>query len=139
VRYREAPCETGPIARKIALGDKIVNRLHKTYGSSFISRTLSRILEVWDLLIEVENHLKKLPSLLKEPSRLDLMEKVKRLNGEGAAFVEASRGMLMHRIKVIEGKIADYRIVTPSMWNLEPRCRRFLGVAEKIYNGIEKL
>jgi len=131
VRYKWAPCETGPIVRRIASGDKIVIRLHKTYGSSFISRTLSRILEVWDLLIEVENHLKKLPSLLKEPSCLDLMDKVKRLNGEGVAFVEASRGMLMHRIKVIEGKIADYRIVTPSMWNLGPRCRRFLGVAEK--------
>ncbi|WP_448583829.1 nickel-dependent hydrogenase large subunit [Thermocrinis sp.] len=131
VRYRGVPCETGPIARGIASGNRIVNRLYKTYHSSFMSRTLARLLETWDLLIELENTLKELPSLLKEPSCLDLMDKVKKLSGEGVAFVEASRGMLLHSVRTIDGKIAEYRIITPSMWNLGPRCKRFLGVAEK--------
>ncbi|WP_448588204.1 nickel-dependent hydrogenase large subunit [Thermocrinis sp.] len=137
VRYRGLPCETGPIARGVILGRPIVKNLYKTYGSSLMSRTLARALEVWDLLLEVESHLKELYSLLKEPSCSDLMERVKRLSGEGVAFVEASRGTLMHRIKVLEGRIVDYRILTPSMWNLGPRCDRFLGVAEKAMLGLE--
>ncbi len=39
----------------------------------------------------------------------------------GIGLVGAARGALGHWIKIKEGKIANYQVITPSTWNISPR------------------
>jgi Ni,Fe-hydrogenase I large subunit len=52
-------------------------------------------------------------------------------------MVEAARGTLIHRVHISKGIITKYHIITPSVWNLGPRCEKYLGVAEKAIIGLE--
>jgi len=38
----------------------------------------------------------------------------------GMAGVETSRGLLIHVVRLNEGKVADYRIIAPTEWNFHP-------------------
>ena len=40
--------------------------------------------------------------------------------GAGLACVETARGLLMHAVRVEDGKIADYAIAAPTEWNFHP-------------------
>jgi hypothetical protein len=40
--------------------------------------------------------------------------------GEGAATVQTARGLLLHRARVADERIADYAIVAPTEWNFHP-------------------
>ena len=42
-------------------------------------------------------------------------------DSEGFGFTEAPRGSLMHFTKVRNGKIANYQIVSATLWNCAPR------------------
>jgi uptake hydrogenase large subunit len=42
-------------------------------------------------------------------------------DGEGSGLTEASRGALGHWIKVADGLIAHYQVITPTAWNGSPR------------------
>jgi Ni,Fe-hydrogenase I large subunit len=35
--------------------------------------------------------------------------------------VETARGLLVHRVRIAEGRVADYRIVAPTEWNFHPQ------------------
>ncbi|QXX76522.1 Uptake hydrogenase large subunit (plasmid) [Methylovirgula sp. HY1] len=41
--------------------------------------------------------------------------------GCGLAAVETSRGVLLHWVRLAEGRVADYRIIAPTEWNFHPR------------------
>lgn len=41
-------------------------------------------------------------------------------DGTGLACVETARGLLMHALRIEDGKIADYAIVAPTEWNFHP-------------------
>jgi hypothetical protein len=41
-------------------------------------------------------------------------------DGGGLACVETARGLLMHALRIEDGKIADYAIVAPTEWNFHP-------------------
>jgi coenzyme F420-reducing hydrogenase alpha subunit len=40
--------------------------------------------------------------------------------GEGAAAVEAARGLLLHRSRVADGRVQEHAIVAPTEWNFHP-------------------
>lgn len=40
--------------------------------------------------------------------------------GEALARVSTARGVLLHRIRVVDGKMADYMIAAPTEWNFQP-------------------
>jgi hydrogenase large subunit len=42
-------------------------------------------------------------------------------DGDGFGAVNAARGSLGHWVRVRDGKIANYQIVTPTAWNGSPR------------------
>ncbi|MGL6109881.1 MAG: nickel-dependent hydrogenase large subunit, partial [Rubrivivax sp.] len=41
-------------------------------------------------------------------------------DGSGLAWVENARGLLVHRLRLVQGRTADYRIVAPTEWNFHP-------------------
>ncbi|HUW36534.1 MAG TPA: nickel-dependent hydrogenase large subunit [Rhodocyclaceae bacterium] len=40
--------------------------------------------------------------------------------GRGRALVETARGLLMHELTLLDGRVADYVIVAPTEWNFHP-------------------
>lgn len=55
--------------------------------------------------------------------------------GHGIAVVEAARGLLTHAVRLEAGRVADYRIVSPTDWNfhargIAARCLATLGDRE---------
>ncbi len=40
--------------------------------------------------------------------------------GEGIAVVRTARGLLMHHVRLVADKVADYTIIAPTEWNFHP-------------------
>ncbi|MDA8038596.1 MAG: nickel-dependent hydrogenase large subunit [Actinomycetota bacterium] len=76
----------------------------------------------WTRFHEGAKYYNKIVQLL---DAVDLNEpfyiKPKEIDGEGWGATEASRGALAHWIKVKDGKIENYQIVSPTTWNVSPR------------------
>lgn len=48
--------------------------------------------------------------------------------GIGAAWVETSRGMLLHRVEIEKDKVRRFQILAPTEWNFHPRGALFQGL-----------
>jgi len=108
-RYNDMPMETGPLARMW---------ISKKYqrGISTMDRIHARVLEakiVSDLMSEWVDQL--------EPGKAIYNPISLPRNYEGMGLTEAMRGALGHWLKVRNGKISHYQIVTPSAWNCSPK------------------
>jgi len=115
VTYKERLYEVGPLARGMIAKEPMVKALHKRYKDSLVTRIFTRIHEVAQLLAYAKNCLNRLD--LREAScTLDAGLVVE--NFEGIGVVEAARGSLIHKIKVKNGLIDNYEIITPTQWNL---------------------
>ncbi len=135
VRYDGLPYETSPLARRINNNDQLFKNLLQKYKDSYIVRVWARIDEVVKLLLMVKNRLKEIN--LNEPSYIKPPVDINQIEGEGYGFCEAARGSLMHQIKIKNGIISKYNIITPSTWNLGPRCEKYLSPAEKAITGLD--
>ena len=47
----------------------------------------------------------------------------------GLAQVQAARGLLVHRVAIRAGRVADYRILAPTEWNFHPQGAAAQGLA----------
>jgi hypothetical protein len=41
--------------------------------------------------------------------------------GDGLGWVETARGLLVHRARIADGRIDDYRVLAPTEWNFHPK------------------
>ncbi len=108
-RYDGKPYETGPLSRMWLLGK------YKG-GFSTMDRIMSRVLEtkvIADLMSQWYQEL--------DPSEVFFQPYELPREGEGFGLTEAMRGALGHWIKVDDGRISSYQVVTPSAWNCSPR------------------
>jgi len=104
--WHGAPAETGALARvceQPLLADWIAQR-----GRGAGARLLARLLELAAL-----------------PARLSgggpaLVRAWPLGDNTGIAGVETSRGLLLHVVRLREGKVVEYRIVAPTEWNFHP-------------------
>ncbi|MDV7338363.1 nickel-dependent hydrogenase large subunit [Terasakiella sp. A23] len=117
-RYGGDVVQTGPLATLLTSGDELSKDLVRTEGVNTFVRQFSRIrrmasslLLLRQLLLEtIENA--NSPFIENQPLGMD---------GDGFGTVEAARGSLGHWIKIRDGKIAHYQVVTPTAWNASPR------------------
>lgn len=137
MRYKGLPFETGPLSRQMLAGNYIIKAMHRELRDAFAVRVMARALEIWDVLGLVERSLERLKDVLSQKST-SLKRPPARISGVGNGIVEAARGTLIHRLNIKDGLIRDYQIITPSQWNLGPRCERFLGVAERAIVGLRE-
>ncbi|MEJ5338212.1 MAG: nickel-dependent hydrogenase large subunit [Aquificaceae bacterium] len=136
VRYRGMPFETGPLSRQLIAGNPITKSMHRELRDSFAVRVMARVLEVWSLTEAIEEWTQRLKEVLHERST-SLGRFPSKFSGRGYGVVEAARGTLIHSVSVKEGTVQEYSIITPSQWNLGPRCENFLGVAERAILGLK--
>ncbi|MEQ6376047.1 nickel-dependent hydrogenase large subunit [Bacillaceae bacterium S4-13-56] len=138
-RWKEAPMETGPLARILvgyAKGQKeivkIVDDTLKTLGiplealQSALGRTVARGLETKLIVQWLRNDMDQLLSNIKngdsttfDRSKWDPESWPK--SAQGVGWMEAPRGALGHWIQIEDGKTANYQAVVPTTWNASPK------------------
>lgn len=106
--WRDAPAETGAVARldgREPLATWIAQR-----GRGAGARLLARLLE-----------LAVLPSvLIASGSGANVVRAWRLGDNSGLAGVETSRGLLLHVVRLFEGRVVEYRIIAPTEWNFHP-------------------
>lgn len=129
-RYNGAVMEVGPAARVMVDYRQGNNKKLKTLVDSFASNAGISITQLNSVL---GRHLCRAISavviadfLIEETERFEhgapsMADYELPQNGEGFGATEASRGALLHYIKVEDKKIAKYECVVPTTWNCSPR------------------
>ena len=117
-RYAGEVVETGPLAEMVIDGSPLFTDLLEGGGPSVMARELARLVRPAGLLGPMATWVDELLAADKE----SFYQPVKVIpDGEGAGLIQAARGALGHWVRVEDGKIAHYQIITPSAWNGSPR------------------
>ena len=66
----------------------------------------------------MEKQVRAIIANLREPT---FMRSEPQAEGMGYGFINAARGSLGHWLKVRDGKIENYQVITPTTWNGSPR------------------
>jgi len=109
--WQGEPAETGAVARRAEhplLAAWIARR-----GRGAGARLLARLLELAELP-------QRLVAEADSGGRARVVRAWALGDNAGMAGVETSRGLLIHVVRLQDGKIADYRIVAPTEWNFHP-------------------
>ena len=113
--YKDLYYETGPLARLMAKGIPFVKNMHRRYKDSAYSRVMARVYEIASMLSYSQDLLKDIE--ITQDSVIPLVD-MKKISAEGVGVVEAPRGPLVHRVKIEEGIIKKYEIITPTQFNI---------------------
>ncbi len=119
-RYNGQNMECGPLAR-LVLADLDPFDLRATLGgdpnqSSTLNRLIARAQEALWLRDNIMTWLDEIDPQGKVGQEWD-----DDFSGEGVGLSEASRGAISHWVRVEDGTITNYQIITPTLWNLGPR------------------
>jgi len=86
--------------------------LQERFGNAVVTRITARLVELARWLVELGRvDAAPSPRVLSAPLG----------NGEGLAAVDTARGLLLHRARLVDQRVADYQIVAPTEWNFHPR------------------
>lgn len=123
-RYQGKPAETGPLARMWVNGDY-------QNGVSVMDRHAARAQETLKIAQAMETWLDQF-----QVGQSVYDNRPMPLNGDGMGLTEAPRGALGHWVRIANGTIAQYQIITPTCWNASPRdTQGQLGPIEKALIG----
>lgn len=111
------PVETGALARWRE--QPLVAALIERDGHSAATRFAARLVEMAALL-------RDLPAAGGEA--VGWVRAWPLAPGVGLAAVQTARGLLLHLVRLAEGRITDYRIVAPTEWNFHPQGALFRGI-----------
>ena len=116
-RYDGFPAETGPLAEMIIAGDPLFTDLITPNGPNVFIRELARLLRPVEFLPAMEMWL--LETINKEGKYYRSPGEIS--EGEGFGLTEGPRGALGHWLRIENGVIEKYQIITPTAWNASPR------------------
>jgi hydrogenase large subunit len=115
-RYDDLPAETGPLAEMIVAKNPLFTDLVRSNGPTVFSRQLARLVRSAELIPVMETWLTETTGDGKfyvSPGEIT--------EGEGFGLVHAARGVLGHWVRIDNGVIEHYQIITPTAWNASPR------------------
>jgi hydrogenase large subunit len=107
-RYGGVPYETGPLARMWVNGDY-------RNGISVMDRHQARAREASKIAHAMRDWLSQINLSQSSFTRIPIPT-----SGTGIGLTEAPRGALGHWVKISNGKVAMYQILTPTCWNFSP-------------------
>lgn len=115
-RYADLPAETGPLAEMILCRQPLFKDLVQRDGPSALVRQLARIVRPAILMPAMD-------TWLEEPTgtRRFYQPPGPITDGEGYGLTHAARGALGHWVRIQDGKITHYQIITPTAWHASPR------------------
>jgi hydrogenase large subunit len=85
-------------------------------GPSVFTRQLARIVRQAELIPVMESWIAETTAgdkFYASPGEIS--------QGQGVGLIQAPRGALGHWVKIADGKIRHYQIITPTAWNASPR------------------
>ena len=116
-RYRGQPAEVGPLAEMIVSKHPLFVDILRRQGPNVLNRQLARLVRPTTLLPAMKTWMREALTqtgiYYNDPGPIE--------QGEGFGLVGASRGALGHWVKIDEGLITHYQIITPTAWNGSPR------------------
>ncbi|MCW8891312.1 MAG: nickel-dependent hydrogenase large subunit [Sedimenticola sp.] len=119
-RYGDKVVQTGPLAELFISGDTLIRDLHDSEGSSAWLRQFARVRRTAVELVRAREMLDELAANLGEPHYISSSPDAE-VDGQGCGLVMAARGALGHWVKIKDGVVEKYQIVTPTAWNASPR------------------
>ena len=114
------PKETGALAR--VRKHPMVAALAESAGHTVATRFVARLVDLATLLVELTG---EVPSALQAP----WVQSFAFAPAGGVAAVQTARGLLVHRVQLDGGCVADYRVVAPTEWNFHPQGALAQGLA----------
>jgi len=115
-RYKGFPAETGPLAEMIVSENPLFVDLVEKQGPNVFVRELARLVRPAILMPAMAEWIMDM-----DPDGEFYRPTRKIMDGTGFGCTQASRGALGHWIKIEDGKIKRYQIITPTAWNGSPR------------------
>lgn len=115
-RYAGKSVEVGSMARMVIEGDALATDLIANSGPSVFTRVVLKLHETARLVSELKTWLEQI-----EPDEPFCVKHEPRKAAEGFALTGAPRGMLGHWVRIEQGRIRNYEVITPTSWNLSPR------------------
>lgn len=134
--YKGLFYETGPLARTIATSQPLIKNMHRRFKDSAYSRVMARIIELGTLL----KHAKELLGTLNiQEASFNQPVDISKISAYGIGAVEAPRGPLLHEVCIENGLIKEYKITTPTQFNIgssvkskpTPAQKAMIGVSQK--------
>jgi hydrogenase large subunit len=119
-RYGDKVAQTGPLAELLIAGDTLISSLYAAEGGSAWLRQFSRVRRIAFEFLHARRMLDELATDIQGvhyigPAKSD------ETDGEGYGLMMAARGALGHWVKIKDGVIDKYQIITPTAWNASPR------------------
>lgn len=119
-RYQDRVVQTGPLADLMIDGDPLIRSLHEAEGGNTWLRQFARLRRASQSLSLMTQTLDELARHVNEPT-FRAFPKDKETDGEGFGLVTAARGALGHWVRLRDGQVDHYQIVTPTAWNASPK------------------
>ena len=116
-RYDGRPAETGPLADMLVAGRPLFVEQVKTRGGNVLLRQLARLARPAVILPLIDQWLAEMIEC-KSPFFQDY---AKRITSQGYGLVSAPRGALGHWVKIQNGVVSNYQVITPTAWNASPK------------------
>jgi len=119
-RYDDKVVQTGPLAELRIGGDPLIADLLALEGDNTWLRQFARLRRAAWSIRAMRETLTALKDVLDEPHFAD--PNIRDWpDGESYGMIEAARGALGHWMRIENGVIDGYQIVTPTAWNASPR------------------
>ncbi|HSC97800.1 MAG TPA: nickel-dependent hydrogenase large subunit, partial [Casimicrobiaceae bacterium] len=109
--WEGTPVETGALARMRS--HPLVAAVAARNGNSVATRMVARLAELAMLLLDLAD-----ASLDERPT--SWVHSLALASGEGLGAVQTARGLLLHRVRLADGRVAHYQIIAPTEWNFHP-------------------
>ena len=119
-RYRDQVVQTGPLAELLIDGEPLITALYREEGGSTWLRQFARLRRTGLFLARMRDTLRELAAGLGQAHYLPPPD-ARLPDGEGYGLVAAARGALGHWVRVADGVISQYQVVTPTAWNASPK------------------
>ena len=117
-RYDDRVVQLGPLSDLVLAGDPLTRSLLEVQGPSTWLRQFTRLHRPVAALQEMRRTVGELRAHLAEPTYAAAEP---RPDGDGFGAINAARGSLGHWVRIRDGKIANYQVITPTAWNGSPR------------------
>lgn len=137
-RYQGQPAQTGPLALLACAGEPLVLDMLAHGGDSARVRAFSRLRRTALLLREMSVEFSGLLDEFRAKGAPVLMRHgTLASEGVGVGLVDAARGALGHWLRIANGRIDGYQVITPTSWHASPRDKD--GVCGPIERALEGL
>ncbi|MBA3715071.1 MAG: nickel-dependent hydrogenase large subunit [Pyrinomonadaceae bacterium] len=117
-RYQDQVVQLGPLSDLVIAGDRLLTSFFQAEGANTWLRQFTRFHRPVSLLQQMRRTVIELQQHFDEPT---FIKSALGAEGEGCGLINASRGSLGHWVKIKDGRIANYQVITPTSWNGSPR------------------